>query len=75
MIAAIRTRALQAAEKLNTERGGGSQAAEKLNTEGVGGFNPRIKPAKSASALAADESFSPFLSEFNPRAEKHPVGV
>ena len=33
------------------------QAAEKLETEGAGGFNPRIRPAKSARALALEGCF------------------
>jgi hypothetical protein len=34
------------------------QAAEKLKTEGDGGFIPRVSPAKSTPALAAEGRFS-----------------
>jgi hypothetical protein len=34
------------------------QAAEKLDSEGGGGFNPRIKPAESTRSLAPEEGFS-----------------
>jgi hypothetical protein len=37
------------------------QAAEKLNPEGGGGFNPRIMPAESTRALAPD-GLSPSIS-------------
>ncbi len=36
------------------------QAAEKLNSEGGGGFNPRIKPAESPQALATEGRFPPI---------------
>jgi integrase/recombinase XerC len=39
------------------------QAAIKNKTEGDGGFNPRARRIDSAPALAAEEQFSPFLSE------------
>ncbi len=45
-----------------------SQAAEKLNSEGGGGFNPRIKPTKSTRALAPEErspQISPELLSFS----------
>jgi hypothetical protein len=38
------------------------QVAEKLDTEGGGSFNPRIKPAKSARALAPEECLSQDLT-------------
>src|ERR1039457_6679196 len=38
--------------------------AEKLKTEGGGGFNPRIKPAKSARALAPEECFPQISLEY-----------
>jgi hypothetical protein len=44
------------------------QAAEKLTSEGGGGFNPRIKPSESIPALAADgpfPSFSPTTPSFS----------
>jgi 16S rRNA (cytosine967-C5)-methyltransferase len=44
------TRALQAAEKLNTKGG--------VETEGGGGFNPRNQPIISAGALATEKSSS-----------------
>jgi hypothetical protein len=37
------------------------QAAEKLDPEGGGGFNPRIKPTESTRALAPEELFPPIL--------------
>jgi hypothetical protein len=42
-----------------------SEAAEKLKTEGGGGFNPRIKPAKSARALAPEGCFLPIQLEMS----------
>jgi hypothetical protein len=36
------------------------QAAEKLDTEGGGGFNPRISPPESTPALAAEERLPPI---------------
>jgi hypothetical protein len=39
------------------------QAAEKLDPEGGGGFNPRIKPTESTSALAAEGRFLRLSSE------------
>jgi hypothetical protein len=42
------------------------QAAEKLATEGGGGFIPRIKPIKSTSALAAEGMFSGALPQTKP---------
>jgi hypothetical protein len=44
------------------------QAAEKLNAEGGGGFNPRIKPTESMLALATEGCFSlisPEISSFS----------
>ena len=39
------------------------QAAEKLDPEGGGGFNPRIKPTGSTRALAPEGRFSPISHE------------
>jgi ATPase subunit of ABC transporter with duplicated ATPase domains len=39
------------------------QAAGKLNAEGDGGFNPRVRPIESTSALAAEGRFSPVSPE------------
>ena len=39
------------------------QAAEKLDPEGGGGFNPRIKPTESMPALAAEGRFPPISPE------------
>ena len=44
---------------------GFKQSAEKLDLEGGGGFNPRIKPAKSARASAPEERFSPISPEMS----------
>ena len=44
----------------STKSGGALQAAEKLGPEGGGGFNPRIKPAGSMPALAAEGRVSPI---------------
>jgi len=47
-------------------KGWALQAAEKLATEGGGGFIPRIKPIKSTSALAAEGMFSGALPQTKP---------
>ncbi len=39
---------------------GALQAAEKLDSEGGGGFNPRIKPVKPTRASAPEECFLPI---------------
>jgi len=39
------------------------QAAEKLDPEGGGGFNPRIEPTESTPALAAEERFPRISSK------------
>ncbi len=39
------------------------QAAEKLNSEGGGGFNPRIKPTEPTRASALEECFPPISPE------------
>jgi hypothetical protein len=39
------------------------QAAEKLDLEGGGGFNPRIKPIESMKALAPEERILPISTE------------
>ena len=45
---------------------GALQAAEKLKTEGGGGFNPRIKTVESTLALATDGYFSAFSLDLRP---------
>ena len=45
---------------------GALQLAEKLDAEGGGGFNPRITPNKSARALAPDGVFSLISPEIPP---------
>src|ERR1035437_7955937 len=40
-----------------------SKATEKLDPEGGGGFNPRIRPAKTARALAPEGRFPPISPE------------
>jgi 16S rRNA (cytosine967-C5)-methyltransferase len=47
---------LQAAEKLDPKED--IETKEGVETEGGGGFNPRIKPTKSARALAPEKSYS-----------------
>jgi len=42
---------------------GALQAAEKLVAEGGGGFNPRIKPTESTRALAPEERLPPISPE------------
>jgi hypothetical protein len=42
------------------QKSGAIQAAEKLIPEGGGGFNPRIKPTESTLALATEEHFPPI---------------
>jgi hypothetical protein len=49
------------------------QAAENLSPEGGGGFNPRIEPAKLTSALAAEACFSGSLIANRPSA-RSPLG-
>jgi hypothetical protein len=60
---------------------GASQAAEKVDSEGGGGFNPRIKPAESAGFsrggmfLAVSTQKSDFFrSLFSPLKESGPAG-
>jgi hypothetical protein len=40
-----------------------NQVAGELEPEGGGGFNPRIKPSKSARALAPEKRFSEISPE------------
>jgi hypothetical protein len=48
----------KAAVETGVRRDWASPAAEKLDPEGGGGFNPRIKPAESTTALAPEAGFS-----------------
>jgi ribosomal-protein-alanine N-acetyltransferase len=52
------------------------QTAEKLDAEGGGGFNPRIRPIESTPALAAEGLFSPGPPEIScfPAASLAPEG-
>jgi hypothetical protein len=65
----------QGAEKLKTEGGRGPQRRVLVTGVGAGGFNPRIKPAKSARALALEVCFpliSPEISSFSAASEVAP---
>jgi hypothetical protein len=58
---------ITACGKLRHSKGTALQAVEEFDTEGGGGFNPRITPAESTPALAAEglfASISPEIQSF-----------